>query len=90
LTIPQIKELEKQWINKNRFLDIHMATITSILVNTNRDYKKHPEPFSPDDFVLFRDKKEKPSQSREQTLDEQLNAIRLLNAAMGGKEVIRG
>lgn len=50
--------------------DHRMATNTMVLANANRDAKKHPRPYTIEDFMLFRDEIEKPELSQEEVANK--------------------
>jgi hypothetical protein len=54
------------------------AFIVSSIYNVNRDTKRHPEPFTPEDFMGKR-------ASDKQTPEEMLDMVKHLHAAFGGR-----
>jgi len=59
-----------------------LAQICAVIANCNRDPKKKPSPFKVEYFMPR--KRQKPI-----TGNDMLDRIRILNAAMGGKEKIK-
>jgi hypothetical protein len=60
--------------------DIQAATIAATVANANRGKKS--KPFKMQDFLIPY------GESREKTPDQMLEAIRQLNASMGGEEIV--
>lgn len=54
------------------------AFIVSAIYNVNRDTKRKPEPFRPEDFMAKR-------ATNKQTPDEMLEMVKHLHAAFGGR-----
>ena len=51
LTLAQFDALARRYKDEQRRLDYRSAMICSILAEINRDRKRRPRPFSPDDFM---------------------------------------
>jgi hypothetical protein len=51
LNFAQVDALYRQWVNKQKREDIRSARIAWLLAETNRNKKKHPEPFKIADFM---------------------------------------
>ena len=79
LTIREFNALSERYKSNHDWQNYRAALICSVLANIWRDPKKR-RPFTPDDFMP---KKELKQQSPEQML---MN-VKLLNAAFGGKVV---
>lgn len=62
-----------EWRAKERAADYRAALISSCLYNCHRDPKKHPEPFTPDDFLPSH---EMPEPAPEPTITEVANKAR--------------
>ena len=60
--------------------DWRAGMIAATIANIFRDTKKRRKPYKPQDFMP------KLEEKREQTWQEQLQIVRMLNAAFGGKE----
>lgn len=54
------------------------AFIVSSIYNVNRDQKRHPDPFLPEDFMVKR-------ATSKQTPEEMLEMVKHLHAAFGGR-----
>ena len=61
--------------------DLRSAIVASTVANTVRDPKKKQKPWLPRDFMP------KFEQQREQTWQEQLAIVEMINAAMGGRDL---
>lgn len=66
-------EINHEWENYRAGL------ICSVIANVNRDSRKHPQAYTPDDFM--------PKKKITMTADQMLSNIKALNIAYGGKEV---
>lgn len=62
---------------------LNAASIVCAIYNVNRDTKKHPKPFTPQDFMPGKARMQKKSQSP----DEMLVMVKMLNAAFGGEVI---
>ena len=51
MTLAQFDALARRYKDEQRRLDYRSAMICSILAEINRDRKRRPRPFSPDDFM---------------------------------------
>lgn len=59
------------------------GVIASTIANANRDPKKRPKPFTPQEFM--------PGQKpKRQTWQSQLEFIKMLNTAFGGEDMRKG
>ena len=63
------------------------ASLMALLANCNRDSKRKPSPYKPDDFMPDFDGKRKPQPRRAMTNEEMLAAAQRINRMMGGKVV---
>lgn len=63
--------------HQNYLANARTARIQALLANIYRDTKKHPEPFSPKEFMPVYREEKKPDQ--EQTPEEHLEMIKLAN-----------
>jgi hypothetical protein len=64
--------------------DWQAAMIAAQIANANRDTKKRPKPYKPDEFLL---EWEMPGAApQRQTWQEQLRTVEMLNAAFGGED----
>lgn len=63
--------------------DYRSALICSVIANVNRDSKRRPKPFMPQDFMLTKTGRT----ARTQTTDEMLAMAKAWNAALGGSVV---
>lgn len=61
--------------------DLRSGIIASVLANVNRDAKKHPKPFTPQDFMPVFERPDPMSTS------DQIAMIEMLNAAFGGVDL---
>lgn len=56
LTCAQLTDLEAFWIHENGWGDYkqdhHFGQLACLFANANRDTKKKPKPYDPDDFTL--------------------------------------
>lgn len=56
LTCSQLTDLEAFWIHENGWgdykRDYHFGQLSCLFANANRDAKKKPKPYDPDDFTL--------------------------------------
>jgi len=69
----------------NERADYHAAMVVSTLANIHRDPKTQRQPYQPGDFMpQFEAQPE-----RHQTVGQQLEIVKMLNAALGGTEVKR-
>ena len=68
-------------------LDFRAGLIACIIANANRNPKKQPKAFTPQDFMPKRERKK---ERKKLTPDELLAQLRVMNAALGGKEKING
>jgi hypothetical protein len=72
--------------------DLQSAMIVSALANIHRDPKTQRKPYQPGDFMPQFDSQPSPRPSPNgrgggQTVEQQLEIVRMLNAALGGSEV---
>ena len=67
----------------------HTASLAALLANINRNIEERPEPFTPEEFmpVSLPGEPIKPTK-KQQTPEEQLEIIKMLNTALGGDFVI--
>ena len=79
-----IKILERKNLDEQR-QDYRFAQIACILANANRDPKKKRKPYKVQDFMITKQQKQK----REQTPEEIMSMVEMLNAAFGGKDTRR-
>ena len=77
-------ELEAWEIRQERN-DYRIGLLCATILEPHRDRDKKKEPFSPTDFMPNKKLKEQPKQ---QTSEEQLEIIKVLNTALGGEFVI--
>lgn len=82
LTLRQLDALIKRHVAAQERNDWRTGLICSVLANINRDTQKRKEPYSPEEFMPTKRKVK-----RKQSPEEMLMALRLWNAAIGGKEV---
>jgi hypothetical protein len=61
--------------------DIRAALVASVIANVNRNPKKRSSPFAVKDFML---RFGEAAGSREQSVEQQLSLVEMLNAAFGG------
>ena len=76
-----LKEFEKQAnafskLEKKR--DSRAALICSVLAEVNRDRKKRKKPYKVEDFM--------PKERKQQTWEQQLKFVEILNKALGGED----
>jgi hypothetical protein len=59
LTLREFDALADRWDEQQRIEDLHYALILCQFANANRDPKRKPAPFTPDDFnpMVRRDRK---------------------------------
>ena len=62
-----------------RVLDMHLATIETILINVHRDVTKWPNPIETDEMRIY-----KRHQSPEDKAQELMDKVIMLNHLMGG------
>jgi hypothetical protein len=84
MTLAQLDSLIKRHNDREEWLDYRTGLVCAIIANVNRDSKKKPEPFTPQDFMPQREQKPE----RELSPDDLLLQMRIMNAAAGGKEVV--
>jgi len=65
-----------------RFLDKHLATLTTLLANVYRDRKRKSAPYLVRDFSLFQ---ERPTKTKVTDPEIMFNRILVLNRLMGGE-----
>uniref|UniRef100_A0A6M3IXI5 Minor tail T domain-containing protein n=1 Tax=viral metagenome TaxID=1070528 RepID=A0A6M3IXI5_9ZZZZ len=80
----QYNELVKRYRDAEEVKDWRNGLLCAVMANCHRDAKKKPSPFKAEDFMPRRHGERKKS-----TPDEMLNWVRIMNAAHGGKEIIR-
>jgi hypothetical protein len=85
MTPAMFYELQKRYDEREEWQDYRAALVAEVIANTNRDPEKKKEPFTPRDFMPRRREKK----AKLQTEDELLENFRMMNAAVGGKEVIK-
>uniref|UniRef100_A0A6M3JZN1 Minor tail T domain-containing protein n=1 Tax=viral metagenome TaxID=1070528 RepID=A0A6M3JZN1_9ZZZZ len=82
MTLAQFNALAERFSSSQEREDYHSALICCVLAEINRDRKKRPKPFTPQDFM---------PQVKELVTTESLKEkIKLLNMVMGGKEKKHG
>lgn len=84
LTLKQFCALAGRHTARLEREDYRAALVCSVLANVNRDEKKRRQPFTPEDFMPGKARPQK-----QQTTDDMLNMVKVLNAALGG-EVVEG
>lgn len=62
--------------------DLQAAIVASTVANTARDAKKHPQPYEPSGFIP-----DYWNRQRQQSWEEQLRIVELLNVAFGGRDL---
>jgi len=77
----------ERYLNDQESLDFRAAIIASIIANVNRDPKKKPTPYKPQDFMPSRRNK---TQRKNISEDQKREHYRILNASMGGREIKDG
>lgn len=60
--------------------DLRAAIVASLIANVNRDTKRRPEPFRPDDFMPYR---QRDARAEQQDLSRRLRAVL---GTMGGRK----
>lgn len=73
------------WKKREEILDYRTGLLCAVICEKDRDESKRQEAFTPADFMPKRGQSE---QKKQQTADEQLQIIQVLNAAFGGEVVI--
>jgi len=82
LTLKEFVALQERNKIEIDWLNWRTGSICSVLANINRDSSKHPDLFTPQDFMpQLKEEEESPNKI--------LGKLRLWNAAMGGTEIIR-
>lgn len=75
-----IFEALDEWRARQRADAFNAAMICSVLCNINRDPKKHPEPYTPDDFLpRIEPEKPKPETTPEEVAQKARNAMQILS-----------
>jgi len=80
LTLAQFNALAKRYDEQQERQDYRAALICTVLAEINRDRKKRPRPFKPEDFMPKRGRKQKPM-----TDEQMLAQAKIITAALGGK-----
>lgn len=62
--------------------DLQAGIIAAVIANVHRDHKRRPQPYRPEDFMPDFGR-ERP----EQTWQQQLGIVQMLNAAFGGQDL---
>lgn len=62
LTFREFNALVQRENERQKADNYRAAFIVSSIYNVNRDSKKHPEPFTPEDFLSKKKRKQSPSQ----------------------------
>lgn len=75
----QLNALMERAAMRQRQDDLRTARICALLANINRDRKKRPQPFTELDFM--------PGRRPEQTVEEQLAIVEVLNTVFGGVDI---
>jgi hypothetical protein len=70
----------KRFNESQERLDYHAGLITSMIANVNRDPKKNPTPYQPEDYMPGKKKKQLP-------VPMDIDHMIIMNAAMGGTMV---
>ena len=76
--------LVKRHLEIEEIVDFRSARLAYVLYESNRDAKANPKPYTLDDFLLIKPKREKHSP------EDLLLAVRALNDVMGGTVIING
>lgn len=63
--------------------DLRAGIVASVVANTARDPKAQRDPFTPQEFMPKFESKEAP----EQTPEQMLSIVEMLNAAFGGQDL---
>lgn len=82
LTLAEYNKMVKGYSKRRRNNLYGFAMVTAALYEVNRDRKRRPKPFTPNDFMPKEELKLKPKQ----TVDEQIAIVRMLNLAFDGKD----
>lgn len=67
-------------------LDFRVGLVCALIANVNRNPKKQPKAFKPQDFMPKRGRKRKKKQEPE----EMIAQLKIMNAAFGGEEIKDG
>ncbi len=77
LTVRELNALTERQAERHDWLNYRAALICSVLANTARDPKRKRTPFTPDDFMPGKPRKEQSAQQMWAT-------VKVLNASLGG------
>lgn len=70
------------WEKRKELDDFRVGLLCAVISEPHRDPKKRKDPFTPQDFMPTK------QEGKKQTVNEQLEIIKVLNAAMGGEIVV--
>jgi len=73
LTFFELASYSRSLVNKDKILWNHTSTVMSLIANANRDPKRKPTPYSPQDFNPYKDEDENSEQN--EITEEQINSI---------------
>jgi len=75
----QLGALSSRYREEQRGLDFRAAMICSVIAEVNRDRKRRPKPFTPDDFL--------PKEESEELDNPKMKrAMKRINQMLGGEE----
>lgn len=72
------------WDKRQEIQDYRVGLLCASILEPHRNVELHPKPFTPQEFMP----KKLSNAQKEQTPEEQLEIIKMLNAALGGELVI--
>ena len=73
LTFFELASYSRSQVNKDKVLWNHTSTVMSLIANANRDPKRKPTPYSPQDFNPYVDEVEISEQN--EITEEQISSI---------------
>jgi hypothetical protein len=79
LTMVEFSALVERHKEEQHGMYYRAAMVCSLIAETNRDKKKHPKPFTPDDFMP------KAKKSRRMSDAKMSDALGVINSLLGGE-----